>query len=152
MNNPVTIPAFPEANGAPCLEQLQMIETGSGPKVETELLAEMLARSPGLGMSFADVREVHSYHNPNAAVNAYKHRLHGLRCEFVNARLRIYDLETQLDQSRYRVESLEKHLRFLEATLEQMRSSRGWKLVEQCSRWRRIVSGWLLRRAGERPA
>ncbi|MHB1422053.1 MAG: hypothetical protein ACYC3I_02420 [Gemmataceae bacterium] len=122
-----------------------MIETGSGPSVEMDLLTRLLAGSPGLAMSLADPVEVHNYHNPNAAVNAYKHRLHGLRCEYVNARVRIHDLETQLDQSRYHREVLEKQVRFLENTLEQMRASRGWKLVERCSRWRRSTTGWFRR-------
>jgi hypothetical protein len=143
--NPATIAALHQASGELCLDQLQAIETGCGPKVETALLTELLARSPGLAPSLVDPAEVHNYHNPNAAVNAYKHRLHGLRCEYASARLRIYDLETQLDQSRYRALVLEKQVQFLDAVLEQMRASRGWKLVEKCSRWRRIVSTWLRR-------
>jgi len=132
-----------EESGEPFLEQLQVIETGCGPKVEAALVVDLLSRNLGVGETLADPSEVHNYHSPLASVNAYKHRLHALRCEYVNARLRIYDLETQLDQSRYRVEVLEKHVKFLDATLEQMRTSRGWKLVEKCSRWRRLVSGWL---------
>src|SRR5262249_12079952 len=93
-----------EESGEPCLEQLQVIETGCGPKVEAALLVDLLSRNLGLGETLADASEVHNYHSPLASVNAYKHRLHALRCEYVNARLRIYDLETQLDQSRYRVE------------------------------------------------
>jgi len=135
-----------EESGEPCLEQLQVIETGCGPKVETALLVDLLSRNLGLAETLADPSEVHSYHNPLASVNAYKHRLHAIRCEYVSARLHIYDLEKQLNQSRYRVEVLEKHVQFLDATLEQMRASRGWKLVEKCSRWRKIVSGWLGRR------
>ncbi len=126
-----------------CLAKLHVIETASGPKVERDLLVDLLERSPGLEQALADPSEIHSYHNPLAGTNAYKHRLHALRCEYVNVRLRIYDLETQLDQSRYRVEVLEKHVRFLNATLEQMRASRAWKLVEKCNRWRRNVSQWL---------
>jgi hypothetical protein len=145
VHNPVKIAAICEDKGEPCLEQLELIETGSGPRIEAELLKELLAGSPGLELSLADPLETHHYHNPSAAVNAYKHRLHGLRCEYVNARVRIYDLETRLDQSQYHREVLEKKVRFLENTLEQMRASRGWKLVEQCNRWRRNVSGWLQR-------
>jgi hypothetical protein len=136
-------PGACEASGEPCLEQLQVIETGCGPKVETALLVELLARSPGLGPTLADPFEAHNYHNPLAGVNAYKHRLHALRCEFVNVRLRLHELETQLNQSCYHREVLEKHVQFLDATLEQMRASRAWKLVEKISRWRRIVSQWL---------
>jgi hypothetical protein len=127
----------------PCPEQLRVIETGCGPKVETALLVDLLSRHLEMEQCLADPVEVHNYHNPLASVNAYKHRLNALRCEYVSARLRIYELETQLDQSQYRVEVLEKQVRFLDATIEQMQASRGWKLVEKCSRWRRIVSGWL---------
>lgn len=136
-------PARHEANTEACQEQLQVIETGCGPKVETALLMDLLARSPGLGQALADPTEAHNDHHPLASVNAYKHRLHALRCEYANVRLRVYDLETQLDQSCYRIEVLEKHIRFLDMTLEQIRASRGWKLVEKFSRWRRSAVKWL---------
>jgi hypothetical protein len=123
-------------------ERLQILETGCGPRVDTALLVDLLSRSPGLEKSLVDPVEVHGYPNPLAAVNAYKHRLHALRCEFVNVRLRMHDLETQLNQSRYRNEVLEKHVRFLDATLEEMQASRAWKWVEKISRWRRIMAGW----------
>lgn len=142
-------PATGEESSDPILERLHVIETGSGPRVETTLLTDLLKRHLGLDQVLTDPLEVQLYHNPLASINAYKHRLHALRCEYVNARMRIYDLETQLDQSRYRVEVLEKHVRFLDGTLEQMRASRGWQLVEKCSRWRRIVSGWLTGRSRE---
>jgi hypothetical protein len=125
------------------LEQLQAIETGSGPKMETALMTDLLARHLGLDQVLADPVEVHIYHNPLASVNAYKHRLHALRCEYLSARLRIDDLETQLNQSRNRVGTLEKHVQYLDDTLEQMRASRAWKLVEMCSSWRRFLSAWL---------
>ncbi|MGH7169414.1 MAG: hypothetical protein ACRELG_03950 [Gemmataceae bacterium] len=131
-----------EPSGEALLEQLQVIETGCGPRVEAALLMELLSRSPSLEKSLVDPAEVHSYHNPLAAVNAYKHRLHALRCEFVNVRLLLHERETQLNQSRYRNEVLEKHVQFLDATLEEMRASRAWKWVEKCSRWRRIAAGW----------
>ena len=124
------------------LDQLQIIETGCGPQVESALLRDLLSRSPGLEEGLVDPAEVHSYPNPLAAVNAYKHRLHALRCEFVNVRLLLHELETQLNQSRYRNEVLEKHVRFLDGTLEAMRASRAWKWAEKCSRWRRIAAGW----------
>jgi hypothetical protein len=165
MKNPVTIPtgegaaaepslppetdpvllALPSrwTNNEPCREPLQVIETGCGPRVETALLRDLLARSPGLGQALADPTEAPNDHHPLAGINAYKHRLHALRCEYANVRLRVYDLETQLDQSCYRIEVLEKHIRFLDATLEKMRSSRGWKLVEKISRWRRRATQWL---------
>lgn len=122
-----------------CLQQLQVIETGCGPKVETALLADLLARHLGLGQALTDPVEVHNSPNPLAAANAYKHRLHALRCEYVSACLRIQDLETEMERKKM----LEKHIQFLEATLAEMLASRGWKLVEKISRWRRRVSAWL---------
>jgi|SRR5579875_431217 len=92
----------------PCLEQLYLIETERGPRSETALLKEVLRRCP-------------EWEPELAYVNAYKHRLHALRCENVNLRLRIQDLETQLNQ---------------------MRATRGWRLLEKYRRWRRMVSGW----------
>lgn len=131
-----------DAGGEAFLEQLQVLATGSGPKVETALLLDLLSQSPGMDKGLVDPAELHGYPNPLAAINAYKHRLHALRCEFVNVRLSLHELETQLTQSRYRNEVLEKHVRFLDATLEEMRSSRAWKWVQKCSRWRRIVTAW----------
>lgn len=143
-----SLPASAGESDDPCLDQLQVIETGCGPQVETGLLIDLLAR--GFRQGLTDPVEVHNYHNPLASVNAYKHRLHALRCEYVAARLRIYDLETQLNQARCRVEALEKQVRSLDATLQQMRASRSWKLVETCSQWRRFVSGWLAVRMQDR--
>src|SRR5579875_2478743 len=93
----------------PCLEQLYLIETERGPRSETALLKEVLRRCP-------------EWEPELAYVNAYKHRLHALRCENVNLRLRIQDLETQLNQ---------------------MRATRGWKLLEKYSQGRRTVWRWL---------
>lgn len=56
-----------------------------------------------------------------AEVNTYKHRLHALRCENFSLRLQIHELEEQLNQ---------------------MRATRGWKLLEKFRWWRRTVSGW----------
>lgn len=109
----------------PCLEQLHLIEIGSGPRIETTLLRERLARSPGLGQELADPTEIQNYSHPLAGVNAYKHRLHALRCENIYLRVRLQELETQL---------------------EQIRASRGWKLLEKYRRWRRTVGSWLGKR------
>jgi hypothetical protein len=124
-------------------EKLQAIETGSGPKVETELLRELLRRSPGLEAGLGDRHEVHNFQHPLAGVNAYKHRLHALRCEFVNTRLKTVELETQLARSQEQVKRLENHVRFLENTLHQMRASRAWQWTERCSRWHRTLRLWL---------
>lgn len=107
-----------EESGGSVLEQLQVIETGSGPEIESALLIELLSRSPDLGRALADSTEVHSYPHPLSAVNAYKHRLHALRCEYVNLRRRLTELENEI---------------------EQMRASRCWRLTERCSRWLRLL-------------
>jgi hypothetical protein len=65
-----------------------------------------------------------------ADVIAYKHRLHALRCENSALRLHIHDLQTQLNQ---------------------MRATRGWKLLEKIRWWRRTLSGWLQQKAEPRP-
>jgi hypothetical protein len=126
-------------SGEECLEQLQAIETGWGPESESALLRDLLSRSSGL----ADPLEVHNYPNPLASFNAYKHRLHALRCDYVNARLRVLDVEDQLTQSRLRGLQLENHVMFLEATLEQMRATLTWRVRERCGHWYRTVSEWL---------
>jgi hypothetical protein len=92
-----------------CLEQLHLIGTGNIPRSETALLRDLLTRSP-------------EGTNGLVSVNAYKHRLHALRCENINLRRRIHDLETQLNQ---------------------MRATRGWKLLEKYRQGRRTVWRWL---------
>jgi hypothetical protein len=138
-------PPAREQSGAPELDRLHLIETACGPKAEVDLLVELLTRTPGLAQSLADPNEVHNYHNPLASVNAYKHRMHALRCEYVNARLRALDLEEQLSEARARIERLQNHIQFLDATLQAMRTSRAWKAAEKCSRWSRAVARWLRR-------
>jgi hypothetical protein len=111
----------------PCLEQLHAIETGSGPKVEMALLLELLKESPGLEQSLVDPTEVHNYHNPLASINAYKQRLHAIRCEYVDLRMR------------------------LEAELGQVRASRMWRVANEFNRWRQILRqyfGWF-RKGGD---
>jgi hypothetical protein len=71
----------------PCLEDLQLVETGSIPRVETALLRDVLARRPERGQDFA-------------VLNAYKHRLNAIRSENCTLRQRVQDLETQLAQMR----------------------------------------------------
>ena len=136
------VPETPEDN-APVLEQLHAIETGSTPKVELAWLTQLLARSPGLALGLSDPHEGHNYHHPLASVNAYKHRLHALRREFVTTRLRTVELEMQLTEARARVQRLENHVQFLEQTLHHMRSSRAWQWTERCSRWRQTLLRWL---------
>lgn len=115
-------PSGEETAGEPGPEPIHLLETGSGPRVETALLRELLARSPQLAECLADRTETRNNPHPLAGVNAYKHRLHALRCENINLRLRVHDLETQLSR---------------------MRATRGWQLLEKYRRWRRTVFGWL---------
>ncbi len=90
------------------LEPLHLIEAGTLPRVETAMLKDLLARG--------------SVQRPSRAeVNAYKHRLHALRCENFSLRIRIHELETRINQ---------------------MCATRGWKLLEKFRWWRRTVSGW----------
>lgn len=90
-------------------EQLHLIEAGRMPRVESAMLRVVLAQG--------------SQQKPNLAdVNAYKHRMHALRCENFTLRLRIRELETQINQ---------------------MCATRGWKLLEKFRWWRRTVLGWL---------
>lgn len=126
------------APGETCLEQLQVIETGSGPKVETALLLESLKRSPGLEQSLVDPVEVHNYHNALADINAYKHRLHAIRCEYVELRMR---LESELVQVRMRLES----------ELAQVRASTMWRLANEFHRWRKLLVQYIrsFRRRGD---
>src|SRR5579884_1891706 len=91
------------------LEPLHLIEAGSFPRVETAMLKDLLSRG--------------SVQQPSRAeVNAYKHRLHALRCENFTLRIRIHELETRINQ---------------------MCATRGWKLLEKIRWWRRTVLEWL---------
>ena len=95
-NDPVflALPRRPAASasdledGEGWLERLHVIETDWGPKVERSLLVDLLNRSTGFAQSLADPVEVRNYQNPLASLNAYKHRLQAIRCEFVSAYLR----------------------------------------------------------------
>lgn len=115
-------PPCEETASEPWPEPIHLLDIGCGPRVETALLREMLARNPQLAKCLADPTETPNNAHPHAGINAYKHRLHALRCENVNLRLRVHDLETQLSR---------------------MRATRGWQLLEKYRRWRRIVFGWL---------
>jgi hypothetical protein len=117
-------------SGEPCPEPIHLLETGSGPRIETALLKELLARNPHLEKWLADPTEARNNPDPLAGINAYKHRLHALRCENVNLRLRVHELETQLSR---------------------MRATRGWQLLEKYRRWRRTVFGWLQPAAKSEP-
>src|SRR5262249_17319592 len=102
-------------NSEECLKQLQTIETGWAPEGESALLRDLLTPSHG-----------------SANRNAYKHRLHALRRDYVNAHLRTLDLEDQLSQARLRILRLEARVQHLSGTLEQMRARLVWKVVERC--------------------
>ena len=132
-----------EEDGNLCLEQLQAIETGWGPKVESALLMELLNRSLGFTESLADPTEVQNDCNPFAILNAYKHRLHALRCEYTDTHLRRLELEEQLAEANLRILRLEARVKHLDTTLEQIYASRFWKVKERCARCWRAVSRWL---------
>lgn len=119
-------------NGEECLKQLQVIETGWGPEGESALLRDLLTPSQGAASG-------------RARRNAYKHRLHALRRDYVNAHLRTLELEDQLSQARLQILRLEARVQHLSGTLEQMRARLVWKVVERCRRWRRLVPIWLRR-------
>jgi hypothetical protein len=116
----------------PGLELLQAIETDSCPQAELALLRQLLHR--------ADPIDLGNYPDPLADLSACKHRLQAMRGEYINARVRVEELEVELKKSRYEVGRLEKHTQFLQSTLDQMQASRAWRLVEKCSRLRRTVS------------
>ncbi|HEY7426605.1 MAG TPA: hypothetical protein VH682_20385 [Gemmataceae bacterium] len=116
----------------PGLELLQVIETDGCPQAELALLRDLLHS--------ADPTELRNYPDPLADLGACKHRLQAMRCEYISARVRAEELEEELKKSRYDVGRLEKHTQFLQSTLDQMRASRAWRLVEKCNRLRRTVS------------
>ncbi|HTU20967.1 MAG TPA: hypothetical protein VMG10_23145 [Gemmataceae bacterium] len=130
----------------PCLEQLQTIDTGWGPKVESAMLIDLLKRSLGLAQGLTDPTEVPNDSNPHARLNAYKHRLHALRCEYADARVRGIELEEQLAEANLRILRLEARVKHLDGTLEQIYATRLWKVKERCARCWRAVSRWLPRR------
>ena len=132
-----------EGAGELCLEQLQAIETGWTPKVETALLRDLLKQALGRPQSLADPTEAQNDRAFLASLNTYKHRLHALRCEYADARLHGLELEDQLGEARLRILRLEARIKHLDATLEQIHASRVWKVRERCARCWRAVSRWL---------
>lgn len=102
--------------------QLQAMETGYRSESEAKLLRDALA----LTLNATDPLELPNYRTPRAHLNAYRHRLQALRRDYVNVRLRVLEVEEQLTEAR--------------SLIEQMRASRGWKIVEQYRRWRRSIS------------
>ncbi|HWG42686.1 MAG TPA: hypothetical protein VN688_07860 [Gemmataceae bacterium] len=122
------------------MEQLQTVETGWGPASESALLIDLLTCN--------DPTDRPNDRNPLALVNAYKHRLHALRREYVNARVQTLDHEEQLAESRLHIARLEAHIHHLETTLEDMRSTRVWRAAVMCNRWRRTLSQCLRRICG----
>lgn len=133
----------PKENRELSLEQLQVIDTGWGPRGESALLMDLLKGSFGLVESLADPTEVHNDPNPLANLNSYKHRLHALRCEYADARVRGIELEEQLAEANLRILRLEARVKHLDGTLEQIYASRFWKVKERCARCWRTVLQWL---------
>lgn len=125
------------------LEQLHAIQTGWAPKAESASLMDLLKRSLGLDQSLADPTEIQNGSNPLALRNAYKHRLHALRCEYADARLRGIELEEHLAEANLRILRLENRIKLLESMLAQIYASRFWRIKERCARPWRTVKRWL---------
>jgi len=117
-----------------CLEPFQAIATGWGPEVESTLFPDLLERN---------VADPNAAPNGDAVVNAYKHRLHSLRCEYADARQRAAEADEQLAEARLHILRLEARVKHLDTTLHQIHASRWWKVKEWCARPWRIVSRWL---------
>lgn len=109
---------------------LHAIETGFHSESEINSLRDALTRS----LDDADPLELPSYRSPRARRNAYLHRLQALRRDYVNVRLRVVEVEEQLREAR--------------SLIEQMRASRGWKIVERYRRCRRMFSSCFQRLRG----
>jgi hypothetical protein len=110
---------------------------------------ELLKGSLGLPPNFAELTEVHIDPSPLADLNAYKHRLQALRCEYAGARLRGLELEEQLAEARLRILHLDATLTQIYASRfwkvrERLHASPLWKIKEGCARCWRTVSRWLL--------
>lgn len=129
------------------LEQLHAIEGSCGPKVESALLMDLLKRSLQITSGLADPTEVHNYHNPLATLNAYKHRMQAVRCEYVAAHLRTIELEEELAEARLRILRLEARVQHLELTLQNIHASRVWQMRERCARYWRTLTRWLRSRS-----
>lgn len=157
------------------LKHLQLIETGSTPKAELSVLRELLNQAPQFGQVLADPTEAQHYPGPFAYINAYKHRLHALRCEFVTARFRIQELSEQRDQLHQQRDQLHQQRDQLQQQRDQLQqqrdeldrrlsqeimgfrlwrdellTSRAWKMAVRCSRIRQTFLRWF-GRAGYRP-
>jgi hypothetical protein len=129
-------------DGETCLEQIHAIETGCGPKAESALLMDLLRRSPGLEQWLTDPMETKHFPNSLASLNAYKHRLHALRCDYANARLRTIELEEQLAEERLQNLRLEARVKHLDGTLQQIQATKWWKVKECCARWYHWIRGY----------
>jgi hypothetical protein len=101
-------------------EPLQALETGWAAESESALLRDFLTRS-----------KKQAPRGCRARLHAYKHRLHALRCDYANARLRVLDLEEQLAHS--------------QLVIQQMRSTRAWRMRERYHCWRQTLSQWFRR-------
>jgi hypothetical protein len=132
------------ANGSELgLDQVQVIETGWGPTVESALLVDLLQRSLQLDQGLADPTEIQHEDNPLARMNAYKHRLHSLRCAFADARLQGMELEEQLAEAHLQIQRLQAQNHHLQATLEQIHGTRWWKFRVRCAPCWRCVRSWM---------
>jgi hypothetical protein len=128
---------------------LHLIETDCGPKTDLAALVSHLRLRRGT----LEGHEATSPDQPFAGLNAYKHRLQAVRCEYAGARLRVDELEEQvkllearLAEAHVAIRSLEERLaesgretNFYRHALNQMEGSRAWRILQSWRRWRRIL-------------
>jgi hypothetical protein len=152
----------PLSAGEPEVELLYLVETDCGPKTDRASLLSRLKQSQGFLAGLADRTEVQLSHHPLASLNAYKHRLQAIRCEYVSARLRAEDLEGQvkllegrLAEAQAALRSLEERLAeagretgFYRYALDRMEESRAWQLLQYWRRFRLRAAGLVARISG----
>src|SRR5690349_9086602 len=72
-------------------EQIPALDTGYGPESESALLRDVLTQTNCAGP------------NALAVVQAYKHRLQAIRCEYVHVHVRAIELQEQLAEARLQI-------------------------------------------------
>jgi hypothetical protein len=146
-------------------ELLRLIEADYAPAVERDQIAERLRRTAGFAEELADPIELRHHPGPLAALNDYKHRLQSIRCEYVTARLRADDMEARFHEAQSALKRLQERLSETQnqlvhyrGALEEIRSSRAWRVLERCGglRWLAVrlagVASSLRRLLRRRPA
>jgi hypothetical protein len=116
------------------LDQLQILQMGYGPEVESASLMEVLPQQPG--------DPPHAAPPASVSLSAYKHRLQAIRCEYVHVHLRAIELEEQLAEARLQIARLENDRQYLDDQLNSMRQSRAWKMAARYIHWRQTIADW----------